>query len=377
MQEMCGLSQLSSQSWVTKSQNSVNTKGMLPTGQLVFLSEIFKASRNVLSILLSILNERIFVNGPVSQAVPLHFAVGASNEVFLDPAQSPLLGRFPLHVLVEGRDVKERRKLTNGVTPKRLQHDYVTARAAAKTAAEAAAKNKIKLDENDVYVAPSDPEIISLVADIFAMLDAVAMKGAQPLPEDVQTLLFELVDYANKLDLAGVIAAMPKTHTTRTQEVYCGNVITNRGIVMFSDMVRIMAYLHGRPQTPCIFDLYPFVYMAWRTNDQRTTVTVHIVAAITVALPELAREQGAVWVYAAIRDHLFVPDAVKPKLVSHLLPHLIQAGRGEEALEALTKDPRVNPGRVEEWDKNRVEWAARQAAEEAKQRAEETEAKIV
>ncbi|KNE56788.1 hypothetical protein AMAG_02560 [Allomyces macrogynus ATCC 38327] len=325
----------------TKSQISVNTKGMLPTGQLVFLDEIFKASRNVLSILLSILNERIFVNGPISQAVPLHFAVGASNEVFLDPAQSPLLDRFPLRVLVDGLDVAKRRELTMGIPRKRPHRDYLIARAAAAKAAKAAEQNQSKLD--DEFVAPSDPEKINLVADIFAMLDAVDSKKSDPLPEDVQALLFALVDYANRLDLTGTEAKMPKTHTTRTQEVYCGDVITNRGVVMFTDMLRIMAYLHGRAKSPCIFDLYPLVYMAWRTNDQRTTITAHIVAALIVALPELVVKHGAAWAYAAIRDHLFVPKAVKAVLVSHLLADMIRAGLGDEALEALTQQPLVDP----------------------------------
>ncbi|KAJ3349308.1 hypothetical protein GGF32_005666 [Allomyces javanicus] len=398
----------------TKSQISVNTKGMLPTGQLVFLDEIFKASRNVLSILLSILNERIFVNGPVSQAVPLHFAVGASNEVFLDPAQSPLLDRFPLRVLVDGLDVAKRRELTKGIPRKRPHRDYLMARAAAAAAAE-----KIQSKVDDEFVAPSDPEKLNLAADIFAMLDAIDTKKSGPLPEDVQSLLFALVDYANKLDLTGAEAKMAKTHTTRTQEVYCGDVITNRGIVMFSDMVRIMAHLHGRPQTPCIFDLYPLVYMAWRTNDQRTTVSTHIVAAITVALPELVQKHGAAWAYAAIRDHLFVPDAVKFVFFSHLLSHMIQAELGNEALEALTKDPRVDPSvnescaiepavmlghagllarlrlddrvkvEVEKWEKDaakqRAEREAQRAAEakriadeaEAKRRAQEAEVKRI
>ncbi|KAJ3371670.1 hypothetical protein GGF31_002649 [Allomyces arbusculus] len=355
----------------TKSQISVNTNGMLPTAELVFLDEVFKASRNVLSILLSILNERIFVNGPVSQSVPLHFTVGASNEVFFDPAQSSLLNRFPLRVLVDGRDKKMRRELTKPALRKTRPHQAILCRRtaavanAAKTAAAAATAK------------PDSTTKLDLLNDVFASLEAADQHLAEPLPTDVQTLLFALVDYVNRLDLA----------------VYCGGVIRNRGIVMFSDMVRIMAYLHGRPKTPCIFDLYPLVYMAWRTNDQRMTASTHIVAAITVALPELVKKHGAAFAYAAIRDHLFVPDAVKVVLMSHLLPHMIRAGLGNEALEVPTYDSRVDPSvdemraielavalnhagllarlrvdyrvkiEVEKWEKNRAERAAREAAE--------------
>ncbi|KAJ3371680.1 hypothetical protein GGF31_002659 [Allomyces arbusculus] len=325
----------------SKSQISVNTAGMLPSAELVFLDEIFKASRNVLSILLSILNERNFVNGPEQVKVPLHFAVGASNEVFLDPAQSPLLDRFPLRVLVDGLDEKKRLGLTTPALRKsRPHHNIVGLRpTAAANAAIAAAQTTTAKPVQQLDTTTK----INLPDDIFTTLDDADRYAAEPLPEDVQALLFALVDYANRLDLTGTEAKMPKTHTTRTQEVYCGDVITNRGIVMFTDMVRIMAYLHGRPKTPCIFDLYPLANMAWRTNNQRMTVAAHFVAQLTTALPTVVSKHGAAWAYAAIRDHLFVPDAVKAVLVSHLLVDMVQAKLADEALEALTKDPRVDP----------------------------------
>lgn len=58
-----------------------NTTGYLPTVQIAFLDEIFKASSSILNSLLTILNERIFHNGSEPQKVPLLSLISASNEL--------------------------------------------------------------------------------------------------------------------------------------------------------------------------------------------------------------------------------------------------------------------------------------------------------
>ncbi|KNE56798.1 hypothetical protein AMAG_02574 [Allomyces macrogynus ATCC 38327] len=352
---------------------------VLLLAELVFLDEVFKASGDVLSILLRLLSDRVIVHGSVSQAVPLHFAVGASDEVFLDTAQSLLLEQFPLRVFVDRLDAEKRLELAKGVVDKSRPHRQLAKASAAAAAAEKNLSTK-------TCGQTANPDKLDLAADIFAMLDAIDSKGPPPLPEDVQNLLFRFIDIANEPVAEDVEMPTPDSHTMP--------VITDRGIVIFSDMVRIMAHLHGRPQTTCILDLYPLVYMACRTKNQLTTKAEHFVSEITWALPELVQTHGAAWAYAVIRDHLFVPAAVKAELVSHLLADMIRAGLGDEALEALTKDTRVNPHfaiesvmalghegliswarlddrtkyNVEKWEKNRAEQAAMRAAEEAEEK---------
>jgi len=77
------------------------TDGFLPTAQVAFLDEVFKANSAILNALLTLLNEREFDNGSGRVAVPLISVVGATNEVPDDEALQAFYDRFALRVPVE------------------------------------------------------------------------------------------------------------------------------------------------------------------------------------------------------------------------------------------------------------------------------------
>ncbi len=83
-----------------KDQLRRNTAGYLPTAQVVFLDEIFKAGSAILNALLTLLNERVFFNGAQIEPAPLLVLVAASNEVPQGGELQALYDRFPLRVLV-------------------------------------------------------------------------------------------------------------------------------------------------------------------------------------------------------------------------------------------------------------------------------------
>lgn len=78
------------------------TDGFLPTAQVAFLDEIFKASSSILNALLTILNERKFHNGTTIQDVPLQSLISASNELPSGQSElSALYDRFLIRRLVD------------------------------------------------------------------------------------------------------------------------------------------------------------------------------------------------------------------------------------------------------------------------------------
>ena len=76
------------------------TDGFLPTAQVAFLDEVFKANSAILNALLTLLNEREFDNGSGRARVPLISVVGATNDVPDDEALQAFHDRFLLRVPV-------------------------------------------------------------------------------------------------------------------------------------------------------------------------------------------------------------------------------------------------------------------------------------
>lgn len=88
--------------------------GYLPTAEIAFLDEVFKANSAILNALLTILNERAFDNGTQRIGCPLKIAIGASNELPNNDegdALDALYDRFVLRRWVEpikSRDARRR-----------------------------------------------------------------------------------------------------------------------------------------------------------------------------------------------------------------------------------------------------------------------------
>jgi MoxR-like ATPase len=84
------------------------TEGYLPTADVVFLDEIWKAGPSIQNALLTVLNEKVYLNGKEEMRLPLKLVVAASNEL---PAEGEnldaLWDRFLVRCVVGGIADKE------------------------------------------------------------------------------------------------------------------------------------------------------------------------------------------------------------------------------------------------------------------------------
>ena len=78
-----------------------NIDGYLPSCNVAFLDEIFKANSAILNSLLTILNERTFSNGNQNFKIPLLIVVGASNELPDDDNLDALYDRFLFRKIIQ------------------------------------------------------------------------------------------------------------------------------------------------------------------------------------------------------------------------------------------------------------------------------------
>lgn len=223
--------------------------GYLPTAQVAFLDEVFKANSAILNSLLTLLNERQFDQGNVRISCPLQVCVGASNEYPADATLDALYDRFLLRRWVE----------------------YVPTRAdrmALLTAQDPASQVSIRLTEEEV-----------------ATLQGLTSQVVVP-----QNVLEALLDISDSL---------ARDH---------GLVVSDRRLRSSLRLVQAHALLHGRMEATTR-DLLVLADSVWNRHGQRPAVEATILEVTAPALLEGRKiADAAREVYDGIGDFRSCPD---------------------------------------------------------------------
>lgn len=135
--------------------------GLLPTAQIAFLDEAFKANSAILNSMLALLNERLYHNGGTAMAVPLQTAVLASNEL-------------PQH---ENNPFWDRCLVRHVVLPLQHNHNRLAMLSGALPAAPAAGLATMQDVQDLRETAASLPVSQALVAQLIEVFTKLASQG--------------------------------------------------------------------------------------------------------------------------------------------------------------------------------------------------------
>ena len=249
-----------------------------------FLDECFKAQRQVLSVLLSVMNERVFYDGSVRHRVPLHTLFGASNEIMIDPSMGALLDRFLFRVLVNPVRSSVRPALWEGQ--------------------RTSSNDNIKLE-------------FSLICDFVQVVEAILasgqhMKGGWMSTRAMKGATLRILDAID----SGLASLEPAAEeTTSAETVKGGGLLSDRRRVHLGKALIAVAVASGRTEVHP-WDLLMIIYGAWKTEKQyeKTLQTVSDILrqAFDNEVPKDCQAQEAI---SVLKSHAFLTNELKELLM--------------------------------------------------------------
>ncbi|KAH3760538.1 AAA family ATPase [Pelomyxa schiedti] len=249
-----------------------------------FVDEIFKAQRQVLSVLLPVLNEREFYDGTQCIQLPLHTVFAATNEVPMDASQVALFDRFLLRVLLD--PITDKMKMYNLET--RPPHPPIH-------------------PDNDMP-ALDFADIVSLhqfMNQNKGNIQGGWRTGNKRDKSEVGRLLEELDDYVSSLSSS--------TETINAYEhVLCGGLLSDRRRKQLSEVLHVVAISCDRDESHP-FDLLVLPYAMWKTRDQHNKVFDFLILNLRVQMNQLGcnskQERKEI-----LKKHLWIADSVRNKV---------------------------------------------------------------
>ena len=238
-----------------------NNKLAGDTTLFAFLDECFKAQKDLLTVLLSAMNERIFYDGTKQVDIPLHTLFGASNEVPKAADMGALLDRFLFRVFVPS------------ITRPELmwRQDF----------------------------GQNVPAASSL--SMLEVRQLIERAGSTPISEAA------IVAHLRTIEAFLAALELPSERKSTADYVMGGGLWTDRRRQQLRRVLRIVALSCGRREVHP-FDLLLLVYGSWKTPDQMPLVQGFVLHMLRDAFPPAAMTQAD---RAVLQQHLWLSDQEK------------------------------------------------------------------
>ncbi|KAG2429170.1 hypothetical protein HYH02_014105 [Chlamydomonas schloesseri] len=211
--------------------------GYLPTAEVAFIDEIFKANSAILNTLLTLINERLFDNGNRRVPVPLISMVGASNELPESEELDALYDRFLV------------RRAVRQVSPSGVAQ-MLTYYSGSEGSASAAAQR-----------AASIPQSMLLTRADIDSCKAAALSSVRVPPAVIQMVT----------DL--------RTYLQEKMEppVY----VSDRRLVKSIQLLQVAAYCNGR-ESVTEYDCLLLQHVLWQRPEQADRIHDWVVAQLSI-----------------------------------------------------------------------------------------------
>ncbi|PMN94768.1 AAA family ATPase [Enterovibrio norvegicus] len=153
------------------------TEGYLPTADVVFLDEIWKAGPAILNTLLTVVNERVFRNGSEVLPVPMRLLVAASNELpEADSGLDALYDRMLVRVFVNR--IQEKGNFKRLIVGEQGETD-------AEIGADIAIKaQEYQLWQRQIDLVSLSDEVFEKIYALKLLLEREAEDGGHPFPAE-------------------------------------------------------------------------------------------------------------------------------------------------------------------------------------------------
>ena len=253
--------------------------GYLPTADVVFLDEIWKAGPAIQNTLLTVINEKLFRNGNREMHIPLKLLVAASNEL---PAKGEgleaLWDRFVIRI--ESHPIKQEKNframlLDNIPTDttdftNHIGHDHVQGKNLEKDA---------ESEELDMFLGDEKKKSVSSVKSV----------------GDLRITPEEYAEWSNKISEVGVSEAVLDAIFVIRKGLRAVNVdeAAERRDVYVSDrrwkkivrLLRTSAFMQDRDEV-AICDLLPIYHCLWQEPEERDAIRGIVIRALFAPLAD-------------------------------------------------------------------------------------------
>ena len=243
-------------------------EGYLPTADVVFLDEIWKAGPAIQNTLLTVINEKIFRNGNREMHLPLKLLVAASNEL---PAKGEgleaLWDRFVIRI--ESRPIKLEKNFRAMLLDSNESHTDLTdstdeANVMSKKSSVKQTPMGVETAERDLFISENTKK--KSVRSVKSVCDI------RISPEEYAEWAEKICKIGVKEEVLDAISAIRKS---LSRNIY----VSDRRWKNIVRLLRTSAFMQDREEVD-ICDLLPIYHCLWQEPEERDAIRCIVIRAL-------------------------------------------------------------------------------------------------